>query len=209
MHVGVGGVRGWVATCSVDQTCKVRRRPTAASLPTAPLPLSRVHSPPLSPFAPPPPLPVVFRAVTAPFDAPHSGGPKKLAVVGSIPELGGWHLEGGIPLQHSSVDPTTGDLVWESAPVPVPPASFPFEYRYVANGHRSSPTSRPLAWDAAPRTCTGTAADADATDRFAFDDADDLRSFAKSQFNVDLPRSTAIVDPDAGSGSGADKPEKP
>jgi len=43
----------------------------------------------------------------------------------------------------------------------------------------------------------------------AFDDADDLRSFAKSQFNVDLPRSTAIVDPDAGSGSGADKPEKP
>jgi len=37
----------------------------------------------------------------------------------------------------------------------------------------------------------------------AFDDADELRTFAKSQFNVDLPRSTAIVDPDAGSGSGA------
>ena len=37
----------------------------------------------------------------------------------------------------------------------------------------------------------------------AFDNAAELRNFAKSQFNVDLPRSTAIVDPDAGSGSGA------
>lgn len=38
--------------------------------------------------------------------------------------------------------------------------SFPFNYRYVANGHRASATARPLAWDAAPRTCTGTPEDA-------------------------------------------------
>ena len=53
------------------------------------------------------------------------------------------------------------------------PPRFPFTYRYVANGHRSSPTSRPLAWDALPRTCTGTPADAARpTDRFAFEGAD-------------------------------------
>ena len=40
------------------------------------------------------------------------------------------------------------------------PRSFPFNYRYVANGHRASATARPLAWDAAPRTCTGTPEDA-------------------------------------------------
>lgn len=39
-------------------------------------------------------------------------------------------------------------------------SSFPFNYRYVANGHRASATARPLAWDAAPRTCTGTPEDA-------------------------------------------------
>ena len=134
-------------------------------------------APALSPVTAPPAriISIIFRAVTAPFDAPHSGGPKKLAVVGSIPELGGWHLEGGVPLAHqsgsSSLTPR-GDLVWESPPVRVPAASFPFEYRYVANGHRSSPTSRPLAWDAAVRVCTGTPADAGTTDRFSFDGAD-------------------------------------
>ena len=132
--------------------------------------------PTLSPVSAPPHIAITFRAVTAPFDAPHSGGPKKLAVVGSIPELGGWHLEGGVPLAHQaggapSLTPS-GDLVWESPPVRVPAFSFPFEYRYVANGHRSSPTSRPLAWDDAARVCTGTVADAGATDRFSFDGAD-------------------------------------
>lgn len=42
---------------------------------------------------------VRFRALTPPFDAPHSGGPKKLAVVGSLPQLGDWHLDGSIPLR--------------------------------------------------------------------------------------------------------------
>jgi hypothetical protein len=42
---------------------------------------------------------VRFRASTPPFDAPHSGGPKKLAVVGSLPQLGDWHLDGSVPLR--------------------------------------------------------------------------------------------------------------
>lgn len=42
---------------------------------------------------------VRFRATTPPFDAPHSGGPKKLAVVGSVPQLGDWHLDGSVPLR--------------------------------------------------------------------------------------------------------------
>lgn len=42
---------------------------------------------------------VRFRATTPPFDAPHSGGPKKLAVVGSLPQLGDWHLDGSMPLR--------------------------------------------------------------------------------------------------------------
>jgi len=47
---------------------------------------------------------VVFRATTAPFDAPHSGGPKKLAVVGSLPCLGAWRLGGSVPLEHTHRD---------------------------------------------------------------------------------------------------------
>jgi hypothetical protein len=43
--------------------------------------------------------PVVFVAVTDAFDAPHSGGPKKLAVVGELAELGGWSLGGSLPLE--------------------------------------------------------------------------------------------------------------
>lgn len=44
-------------------------------------------------------LHVRFRATTPPFDAPHSSGPKKLAVVGSVPQLGDWHLDGSVPLR--------------------------------------------------------------------------------------------------------------
>jgi len=42
-----------------------------------------------------------------------------------------------------------------------------------------------------------------------FGNVDDMRAFAKTQFNVDLPSTIELVEPDSGSGSGADKPEKP
>lgn len=47
---------------------------------------------------------VRFRAFTPPFDAPHSSGPKKLAVVGSVPQLGDWHLDGSVPLRVVRMD---------------------------------------------------------------------------------------------------------
>lgn len=43
----------------------------------------------------------------------------------------------------------------------------------------------------------------------AFEDADDLRKFAKSQFNVELPPSTTITEPDSGSSASAPKREEP
>ena len=36
---------------------------------------------------------------------------------------------------------------------------FPFIYRFCANGHRSSPTTRPLVWDLAHRECIQPPAD--------------------------------------------------
>jgi hypothetical protein len=42
-------------------------------------------------------------------------------------------------------------VVWTSEPVNVPITSFPVEYKFVANGHRVSPTTRPLIWDARAR----------------------------------------------------------
>ena len=43
--------------------------------------------------------PIKFVAITDAFDAPHSGGPKKLAVVGGLAELGGWSLGGSLTLE--------------------------------------------------------------------------------------------------------------
>jgi hypothetical protein len=42
-------------------------------------------------------------------------------------------------------------VVWTSELVNVPITSFPVEYKFVANGHRVSPTTRPLIWDARAR----------------------------------------------------------
>ena len=56
---------------------------------------------------------VRFRAFTPPFDAPHSSGPKKLAVVGSLPQLGDWHLDGSVPLRVVRTDGEWGVMVVE------------------------------------------------------------------------------------------------
>jgi hypothetical protein len=46
-------------------------------------------------------LPVKFVCTTERFSDPHSGGPKKLAVVGGLAELGGWSLAGSLPLEQT------------------------------------------------------------------------------------------------------------
>ncbi|CAG9461280.1 unnamed protein product [Pedinophyceae sp. YPF-701] len=76
------------------------------------------------------------------------GGPRKIAVVGDCPELGEWHL-------HASVDlePVHGDLSqWESEDLEIAADRFPLRFRFVMNGHRSSPTTRPLLFDTQART---------------------------------------------------------
>jgi hypothetical protein len=42
-------------------------------------------------------------------------------------------------------------VTWSSDTVAVSTDDFPIKYKYVANGHRQSPTTRPLTWDAVAR----------------------------------------------------------
>lgn len=39
--------------------------------------------------------------------------------------------------------------MWRSGPLPV--RKLPLRIKFVANGHRSSPNTRPLIWDSASR----------------------------------------------------------
>jgi hypothetical protein len=60
-------------------------------------------------------LPVNFVCVTPLFSDPHSGGLKKLAVVGSLAELGGWGLDGSLPLEQTRQEGARGGRAWERA----------------------------------------------------------------------------------------------
>ncbi len=42
-------------------------------------------------------------------------------------------------------------VTWSSDVVHVSTDEFPVKYKYVTNGHRQSPTTRPLIWDAVAR----------------------------------------------------------
>ena len=44
-------------------------------------------------------------------------------------------------------DDDNGTVVWTSTPLSIPARRFPLKLRFLANGHRSSPNSRPLTWD--------------------------------------------------------------
>jgi len=68
--------------------------PGGGADPTAAAAAAGKDAPTAEPF-----LPIKFVAVTDAFDAPHSGGPKKLAVAGGLTELGGWSLGGSLPLE--------------------------------------------------------------------------------------------------------------
>ncbi|KAK9814473.1 hypothetical protein WJX72_006486 [[Myrmecia] bisecta] len=108
--------------------------------------------------------PVVFRVTTLP-----NSNVNRLNVVGSAPELGNWSLDKAVTLECAGPAGAAfpeGTLLWVSKPLEIPAARFPLEYRYVSNGHRHSPTNRPLIWDLASRRCSLTPADGAVVDSY-------------------------------------------
>jgi glycerophosphoryl diester phosphodiesterase len=76
----------------------------------------------------------------------------RIALVGDIPELGAWDLSKSLLLDSESVDSDDeGTITWASKPLNIPSTRFPIKLRFLANGHRSSPNTRPLVWDLASR----------------------------------------------------------
>mmetsp|Transcript_6370 Transcript_6370/g.18321 ORF Transcript_6370/g.18321 Transcript_6370/m.18321 type:complete len:699 (+) Transcript_6370:300-2396(+) len=69
----------------------------------------------------------------------------KIDVVGNVEGLGYWRLQEALQLKAAQQE--DGSVIWGSVPVSVPITKFPIHYKYVANGHRVSPTTRPLIWD--------------------------------------------------------------
>lgn len=74
----------------------------------------------------------------------------KIEVVGNVESLGSWRLQNAL-LLHQEQMPGGSGVMWTSDTVHVPITSFPLEFKFVANGHRVSPTTRPLIWDARTR----------------------------------------------------------
>ena len=72
----------------------------------------------------------------------------RIAVVGDTPELGAWQLADSIQLECQGTDrDDEGTMIWMSTPITLPSLRFPLKLRFLANGHRSSPNTRPLVWD--------------------------------------------------------------
>jgi glycerophosphoryl diester phosphodiesterase len=76
----------------------------------------------------------------------------RLALVGDAPELGAWDLSRSLILDSETVDTDDeGTITWTSKPLQIAKTRFPLKFRFLANGHRSSPNTRPLRWDRSSR----------------------------------------------------------
>ena len=79
----------------------------------------------------------------------------RLAVVGDAPELGSWDLSKSLLLECTNEENGSaedeGTFLWSSKPLELPSLRFPLKIRFLANGHRSSPNTRPLVWDITSR----------------------------------------------------------
>ena len=53
--------------------------------------------------------------------------------------------------QRSTAAGDGSTVTWSSDAIHVSADEFPVKYKYVTNGHRQSPTTRPLIWDAVAR----------------------------------------------------------
>lgn len=76
----------------------------------------------------------------------------KLTMVGDTEALGRWKLEAALQLRANTGHVEGDAIIFRSDPVTIPITRFPLHYKYVANGHRVSPTTRPLIWDLHART---------------------------------------------------------
>ena len=52
-----------------------------------------------------------------------------------------------------------GSTTWRSEVLTLPAARLPLRWKFVANGHRSSPNTRPLIWDSRSRVLHAIPAD--------------------------------------------------
>lgn len=76
----------------------------------------------------------------------------RLGVVGNAIEIGSWQISKSIQLSAAKTSATSSDqTTWRSVPIKIPIQRFPLKLRIVANGHRSSPNTRPLVWDLVSR----------------------------------------------------------
>ncbi|GMH39919.1 hypothetical protein BSKO_07823 [Bryopsis sp. KO-2023] len=76
----------------------------------------------------------------------------KVSVTGSAVEIGSWHVHSSVILEETG-DVKGGFTSWESNAISLPRARFPLTYRCFVNGHRLSPTARPMLWDVEERIC--------------------------------------------------------
>lgn len=76
----------------------------------------------------------------------------KVSITGSAVEIGSWHVHSSVILEETG-DAKGGFKTWESRDIVLPRARFPLTFRCFANGHRLSPTARPMLWDVEERVC--------------------------------------------------------
>jgi glycerophosphodiester phosphodiesterase len=76
----------------------------------------------------------------------------RIALVGDARELGAWDLSKSLLLASELVDADDeGTITWCSKPLQIATSRFPLKFRFIANGQRSSPNTRPLVWDLTSR----------------------------------------------------------
>eukprot|EP00887_Chlorella_sp_A99_P007166 scaffold2.g7166.t1 len=83
------------------------------------------------------------------FEVRTASGITRLALVGNCPQLGSWDLACSLGLSYEETGSNGGDSTLWSAAVELAPGQLPLRFKCVANGHRSSPNTRPLIWDRA------------------------------------------------------------
>ncbi|GAB4820329.1 hypothetical protein N2152v2_007375 [Parachlorella kessleri] len=75
----------------------------------------------------------------------------RLSVVGAAEQLGAWNIEKSVVLSYYETGNQEGNTTWRSPGITFAQEQFPLRFKLVANGHRSSPNTRPLIWDSVSR----------------------------------------------------------